>query len=506
MKSFIFTFLLLTSITASAQVVYENWVHPPAGDLAALKQVMEDAYNGDPNILTRIHTSGTFTFTGATSGLPKVRSHVIIKGHNDPITFIGAGEDFANLIMVEAGGWLQLQNIEVKDFSLGLDQYVNEIRNDQSLIINHGILELEEVQIDSLAAWSFISVKPIYGDTRLYAPIIKNSVSGQLYLNQVSVLDSGTGREGGVIFNDGNVEMQNTQVYFSKEAGVDGTPFRNNQYMSLKNVTMFRYSKSPSAPVQSYPEAETYVSNSIFSGFAGMSCSVISLGHNLIEFPQCNFHVEGDIIGHPVGLSWRPVEVVPFGTWNHQDLQPILTHALVPFATSPAVDSIEPGLCPTGHLLHYDGRSTDGNADGIAKCDMGAVELQPVHLVNGGINGVYFNPDADGHYITIMDNPYNTLIMWNSFDQDGNQYFVHGTGELVQGRSLIADAYINVSGSTSPQGEIVPAQELHWGTLEVDMTSCNEGTLAFSSDFPEIGSGQVRLERLVFVKQLGCVD
>ena len=137
---------------------------------------------------------------------------------------------------------------------------------------------------------------------------------------------------------------------------------------------------------------------------------------------------------------------------------------------------------------------------------MGAVELQPVHLVNGGINGVYFNPDADGHYISIIDNPYNTLIMWNSFDQDGNQYFVHGTGELVQGRSLIADAYINVSGSTSPEGEIVPAQELHWGTLEVDMISCNEGTLAFSSDFPEIGNGQVRLQRLVYVKQLGCVD
>lgn len=507
MKTFISIFLLLTSITASAQVATEKWVTIPAGDLAALRQVMLEASNRDPNFLTRIDTSGSFEFTGSVNGLPEIRSHVIIKGHNDPITFVGAGEDFANLIMVQADGWLQLQNVDVKDFSLGLDQTLRETRIDQSLIINHGILELEEVQIDSLVAFSYTQ-RWIKIDQQ-YAPIIKNSDSGQLYLNQVSILDSGTNLDGGIIFNDGNVDMQNTQVYFSKDGDAqrgDGAPFRNNGYMSMKNISMFRYSNNGTVPVRSAPEAETYMSNSIVSGFAGMSCLITSLGHNLIEFPQCNFHVEGDIISQPVGLSWRPVEVGPFGTWNHQDLQPILTHALVPFATSPAVDSIEPELCPTGHLLHYEGRSTDGNADGIAKCDMGAVELQPVQLGNGGINGVYFNPDADGHYISIIDNPYNTLIMWNSFDQDGNQYFVHGTGELVQGRSLIADAYINVDGSTSPGGEIVPAQELHWGTLEVDMISCNEGTLAFSSDFPEVGSGQVRMKRVVYVKQLGCVD
>ena len=501
MKTFISIFLLLTSITATAQVATEKWVTIPAGDIAALRQIMQEASQRDPNFRTRIDTSGTFEFTGATAGLPEINSHVFIKGHHDPITFVGAGEDFANLFMVQAGGWLQLQNVEIKDFSLGLDQYVNEFRDDQSLIINHGILELEEVQIDSLSAWSIVT-RPTYGGTHLYAPIITNSVSGQLQLNQVSILDSGTGRDGGLIFNDGSAEIQNTQVYFSKDEPsrtvVNGS-FMNNGYMSMKNISMFRQTKSNGRPVVASPGAETYMSNSIVSGFGPMSCDVVSLGYNLIAYPQCHFHMEGDVVSDLVGLSWRPVEVGPIGTWDHHDLQPILTHALVPFATSPAVDSIDPERCPPDHLLHYDGRSTDGNADGIAKCDMGAVELQPVGLVNGGINGVYFNPDADGHYISIIDNPYSTLVMWNSFDQDGNQYFVHGAGQLVQGRSLIADAYINVNGSTSPDGEIIPAQELHWGTLEVDMISCNEGTLAFASDFPEVGSGQVRLQRLVLV-------
>jgi hypothetical protein len=193
--------------------------------------------------------------------------------------------------------------------------------------------------------------------------------------------------------------------------------------------------------------------------------------------------------------------------WHSSSGNPILKNALVPTISSLAVDSIDPELCPQSDLLwRSHNRTNDGNGDGISKCDKGAVELQPAYVADGGINGVYFNPDADGHYITIIDNPYNTVVMWNSFDKDGNQYFVHGTGELVADRSLIADADINVSGSTSPDGEIVPAQVLHWGTLEVDMTSCNEGMLSFRSDFPEVGSGQVRLRRLVYVKQLGCVD
>ena len=222
---------------------------------------------------------------------------------------------------------------------------------------------------------------------------------------------------------------------------------------------------------------------------------------NLIDNDQCDFNAHGDVIGEPTGLLWREIG---------DDLRsgnPILKNALFPVATSLAVDSIDPELCSSHDLLQqYRRTRSDGNGDGISKCDKGAVESQPAYIADGGINGVYYNPDADGHYITIIDNPYNTLVMWNSFDKDGNQYFVHGTGELVADRSLIADAYINVSGSTSPDGEIVPAQELHWGTLEVEMTSCNEGILAFNSDFPEVGSGQVRLERLVFVKQLGCVD
>ncbi len=504
MKTLISILLLLTSITASAQSTIEVWV--PAGDVGALKLAMEEAAARDPGTETTILSAGGFDFTDITSGLPEITTNVVIEGRYEPIIFSGAGEQFANLFLVQPGGRLRLQNIKLRDFSLGLDRAILETYTDQNLIINRGVLELSQVQIDSLQARS--ESNRLF--RILYAPIIKNTATGQLHLDQVSLIDSGTRLDGGIILNDGIVAMQNTQVYFSPEASFStflATPFRNNRFMSMKNVSMFNNIGTFSA-VSTIPGAETYIGNSVFSGFWGFCENAISTGHNLIDGDGCNFNAEGDVMGEPTGLSWRPVETRCYeGCWSNSKIPSILSHALVPFASSLAVDSIDPENCPSGDLLgSRNTRPRDGKGDGVTGCDKGAVELVPSYLTEGGINGVYFNPDADGHYISIIDNPYNTLIMWNSFDQDGNQYFVHGTGELVQGRSLIADAYINVSGSTSPEGDIVPAQELHWGTLEVDMTSCNEGTLAFSSDFPEIGNGQVRLQRLVYVKQLGCVD
>jgi len=494
MKTFVFIVLLLVSTFATAQSVVE--VNVPPGDLNALRLAMSEAAAGDPSVKTIIYTTGTFNIASAV-GLPRVLTSVEIEGRADAITFVGSGGVQVPLFSVDPDGRLSLHNVEFKGFEAGLAS---------SIIENTGILKLSQIQIDSVVGFT-----RSFG-IRLYPqPIVFNSSSGQLYLDQVSFINTGTDTSGGIIFNNGNADIQNTQVYYSPYT-YWATPFKNTQFMSLKNISMFITNRTRSQlenlPIETTPGAITEVSNSVFSGFSGAWCdTAISLGHNLIDDDRCEFNAGGDVTGKPAGLLWRPIGNDLRSGWYSSSGNPILKNALVPSLASPAVDSIDPELCPQDDLLSYPrGRYSDGNGDGIVKCDKGAVELQPAYVADGGINGVYYNPDADGHYITIIDNPYNTLVMWNSFDKDGNQYFVYGTGELVADRSFVADAYISVSGSTSPDGEIVPAQELHWGTLEVEMTSCNEGILAFNSDFPEVGSGQVRLQRLVFVKQLGCVD
>jgi len=498
MKPFALFFLLLLATVATAQTT--NQVLVPPGDLAALKQAMSDAFDGDPDVETVIVTSGTFDFSNDT-GLPDTQTSVAIIGRSDPIIFRGGENSPASLLLVRQEGRLRLQNIELVGFSL--------YHSGGALIDNRGKLELLRVQINSLSAVSWCMGFAI-GCTPVIR-IIRNAPPGRIFMDQVSVINSGIHGQkrensGGILLNEGNAEIQNTQIYLAGSfihAQLDNTGF-----MSLKNVSLFTSNydrKFSGLAIATAPDARTLVANSIVSGFSGRTCELaVSQGHNLIDSGECNFNADGDTVGVSSGLIWRPVANAG---WTATSGKPILSHALVPVAASKAVDSIDPALCTQAGLLNNTwSRDLDGNGDGIGRCDKGAVELRPAFLAEGGINGLYYNPDADGHFLSIIDNNYNTLLIWNSFDKNGNQAWIYGIGELVAGRSLVADAYISKNGSLSPDGEILPADSVRWGTLEVDMLSCREGTLTFQSDLPEFGSGQVRLARLVLVKQLGCVD
>ena len=106
MKTLISILLLLTSITALAQSTVEMWV--PAGDVDALKRAIEEAA---PGTETTILSAGGFNFTDITSGLPEITTNVVIEGRFEPIIFSGAGEDFANLFLVQPGGRLNIKSI-----------------------------------------------------------------------------------------------------------------------------------------------------------------------------------------------------------------------------------------------------------------------------------------------------------------------------------------------------------------------------------------------------------
>jgi len=174
---------------------------------------------------------------------------------------------------------------------------------------------------------------------------------------------------------------------------------------------------------------------------------------------------------------------------------------LVPSAASPVVDSADGSSCPEFEHAFF-----DGNGDGTAACDRGAWEVFRTTLAEGGINGFYFNPEADGHYITVLQTNYSTLVVWNTFDAEGNHVWVYGTGELVNGRAVIAEAYINRTGGFTPDGLVTDVEAEFWGELQVDMESCVKGELSFRSIVPEFGSGQFPVKRLAYVKQLGCID
>jgi hypothetical protein len=169
------------------------------------------------------------------------------------------------------------------------------------------------------------------------------------------------------------------------------------------------------------------------------------------------------------------------------------------------VDSGDPMFCGNFDILGTP-RDIDGNNDGSRLCDRGAVELVQQRLTDGGINGLYFDPERDGHYITVLDTPSNVLVIWNTFDRDGNQAWVYGVGELVNGRSVMAAAYTNEDGVMTDTGPADIDRANPWGTLILELESCTQGTLLFDSSRPEFGSGEFRFQRLASTRQLGCRD
>lgn len=132
-------------------------------------------------------------------------------------------------------------------------------------------------------------------------------------------------------------------------------------------------------------------------------------------------------------------------------------------------------------------------------------------LSDGGITGLYFNPDDDGHYVSILETRYNTLVIWNTFDDHGVQAWIYGVGQLEDGRIVEAESYINRSLGFS-DGDLSGLQVIPWGTLEVRMDSCREGTVYYETRLPEFGAGQYPatgqfpIERLAYSKQLGCEE
>lgn len=142
-----------------------------------------------------------------------------------------------------------------------------------------------------------------------------------------------------------------------------------------------------------------------------------------------------------------------------------------------------------------------------AETELSIAEAPPLSaLLDGGINGFYYNPAADGHYVYILETDFTTLVTWNTFDAEGNQAWIFGTGKLENGKAVVADAYVNRSDGYSTNGALEGLEVVHWGTLEVEMDSCWNGLVTYSSELPEFGNGQFPIRRLAFAKQIGCFE
>jgi len=462
------------------------------GNVDDLIVALDQASSRPPSDDTIIVINGTYLIS-TDQPLPAVERRVTIRGGHSSATLEPAQVDGGLRIDIQEGASLSLQNVEISGFQPG------------PLLSNRGELSLNRVQFSDNKTEIFCFR---FGCSNT-GSLIFNEAGGVVRMDRVSIIDSCTINDssnwyrddGCVLNNRGDAEITNSQIYFS--GSFYEVPFRNGGSLRLSNLSVYSRNWHADRPLISTDSGHAEITNSVIAGYNADWCqNTVSLGNNLVESPACVFDSENDLTGTQADLIWIPVE----GQWNPGG-QEILTHALVPQASSFAVDSASAEACASGSLLSAQRINLDGDGDGIVGCDRGAVERIPSTLDKGGINGLYFNPDSDGHYVYIADTTHNTMVMWTTFDDRGDQAWIFGIGPHVGPTgSFHADAYINVNGKVRLDGTLIPAESVPWGTLEVRMDSCQRGRLIFDSDLPGFGSGQFAFHRLAIVDQTGCVE
>jgi len=471
MKTIAASFILLFSCSLSAQ---HNIIDVPAGDFQGLANAITKANAQSNEGVSYIALeTGVFSATG-NAKLPPITGRMEIRGNSRArFTELTASDNWEAdaLLVVEEGAELILKRIEFKDINLGAEP--------SALIINRGDLTLEATSFSSVKSQSWCYGRAL--GCNAGGPIILNEPGASLRLEKVSFVNSGNEEvwpvsDGGIINNHGFASLQRVQIYTDGSFN-SNLPLRNWGTMEVMYSSFRNFDPSPPyarSLIASLEGSHTTISNSIVEGFEGDWCDgAASLGFNINDYAGCDWSAEGDLIGIDPGIIWRP----PHQTWDYP-----IARALMPTPASPAADSGDCGY----------------------PCERGAFRPAPSLLASGGINGLYYNSEADGHYIQIQQTDYLTLVIWNTFDRDGNHVWVYGTGKLNENNTLRAETYINhevslVSGESDPKAE-------YWGIIDIEMQSCVDGYFAYNSEMPEFGIGEFPIKRLGFIKQLGCTD
>lgn len=561
---FLLSLFSLQTYSACDEVDGRNF---PTITVGTTQQLIDALNSLDPTKQYNIRlVPGIYQFSD-NQPLPAINSHVLINSDNsngntlEPVIFEGLGQGNrrgpVTLATIGDCGKLHLSEIVVRNFSgqydsslmLGIPPQFPVEDEKAPFIWNTGELILDRVQfidqsetdpvktqtdllgvnLDSLTnnkkvTESFLSSTPIqsigaprYSITYIN-PLILNE--GKLLLNSV-VVSSFLSLSSHSIYNYGSATIENS--YFEERSSIRGGRFpvfikTFSGELSI-NFTSFVFVESSdplafgaSTFLRTTDKNQIKVSNSIFhkrlasafsiNNLAPDNCDgegVVSLGYNISDDDSCDLTEVGDLENTNPELR----EIAN----NNSELISVPYFGLT--ASSPAIDSasqIEQCGISRANLFIFPREAFDGNNDGEIHCDRGWPELTQTALSNGGVNGVFYDPQSDGHYLTVVDNDVNTLIIWNTFNLAGEPQWIYATGELKNGRSFVGDAYVNEGGRLDLDGTMQAAEAKLWGLLQVEFDSCNAANVSFQTNHDDFVNGAFKMQRLARVKQLGCVE
>ena len=318
--------------------------------------------------------------------------------------------------------------------------------------------------------------------------------SGTLLLDAVSV--SGIDYSGAgtlampLVANSGTLHLRNAT--FANNVGHSVALIQTTGNVTISHATFAANDSGPLSLLSVSDAGSFTISNSLFTGNASAVCAarsaVASIGGNVTTDDSCGL----------VGAGDRVVADAIVGAFG--DHGGLANTALLN-ENSPAVHAGLAANCEAS-----DARGSVRNVQARGGCDAGAFELGGGRglLSQGGMSGFYFDASADGHYVTVQRLDWGSaLVIWNTFDRNGQAAWIYSIG-TVSGNHVHADAAQNLGGRLQPGGAPTGSHGMPWGTIDIDLANCRDGSFSYASPLPNFGSGTFALNRLAFLGDLDC--
>jgi plastocyanin len=148
-----------------------------------------------------------------------------------------------------------------------------------------------------------------------------------------------------------------------------------------------------------------------------------------------------------------------------------------------------------------------GGAGGIGMSGKIKVEggAPPTFSIGSAVSGNWFNPAQSGHGFQLEKvNDTTVTAFWFTFDANGNQVWILGVGQIANNR-IEMQAVKSRGGRFPPNFDPTQITNPPWGTMTFTFTSCNAGSVAWTSTDPAFtASGTLALERVTSVVGTTC--
>lgn len=415
-------------------------------------------------------------------------------GDNDGLAAalsVAAENSWARIKLAPGGSYVLSDTVVFSSGSPGTSLIEIE-GNGSSLLLNGAVVEVAQ---SAAVRITDLEITPVLQRSPLLPQEVSSfhvSSGGQLTVERSAIVNGrlSGGRAAYVaIVRDGGSFYAENVTFHGNQIAARGAVLNNFGESVLTHTTMVGNlrvgGEGPALPtgigfLENSNNGAVLVSASMIDACSG---AVADLGANISTDPQCA--VSTIVAGLELSALSKSGALVS---------------TLAPKPWSPAVGAVESGQCSA---VDARGLSRLGiECDAGAHQSGGGAGRQDV----GGVNGTWYQPENDGHYVVVNRNtPTELVIIWMTFDKLGNQAWVYSVASF-DGVTGSGPAFVNRDGILGPDGVPRGQAAEAWGTMSMSFSSCGEALLSFDSDTSEFGSGEVQLSRLSEVNSIGCAS